>query len=142
MVQRRKGSFSNNLFSLQLQIRTLLEGAGGDSAIELLDNLCELNKSERKIALGVFSRVVKRIQNGDFHLNTAEDKELKAFEENLFSEILTSFHSHDGPAARKLEVLPGGKSTPAVEEDKSPIDLAAFRRNRQSEEQSDKPLLN
>jgi hypothetical protein len=143
MGHRRKGNFSNNLFSLQMQVRTLLDGAGGDAAIELLDNLCELNKSERRVALKVFNRVVKRIQEGDFRLDTAEDKELKAFEENLYSEILHSFHSHDGPAARKFEVLPGGKSTdeePA--EDKTPINLSAFRKNRDADSSDDKPLLN
>ena len=39
MSQKFDGSFSSNFFSIQLQLKTLLEEAGGESASELLEAL-------------------------------------------------------------------------------------------------------
>ena len=43
--------FSANFLSLQLQLKTLLEEAGGDDLIPFLDALTGLTRSEQKIAL-------------------------------------------------------------------------------------------
>jgi len=111
MVDKRRGDFSRSLFSLQLQIKTLLEEAGGDPAISLLDSLCKLNKSEQKIALGIFNRCIERISSGDTRLCTQQDKELKDFEDGLYRDILESIGNAALPIEKthKFEVLDGGK---------------------------------
>lgn len=139
MSGKSDGTFSSNLLSLQLQLKTLLEGAGGDSALQFLDTLSSLNQSEQKIALALFTKVLEDLRSGEERLETAEDRVLKEFEEGLYKDILSSMReaANDSPTSRKIEVIEGGLTRKRP--DKSPIDLAEARRNRKSKS---KPLLN
>ena len=129
MASKYDGLFSANLFSLQLQIKTLLEGAGGDQALELLDTLCTLNKSEQRVALQVFQRCLARVAESEQNLCSTEDRALKEFEEQLYQDIAQAMHEgsiRERPvAARRFEVLDGGKG-----ENEAPIDLEKARKTR------------
>lgn len=137
MSQKSGGNFSASLLSLQLQLKTLLEGAGGDSALRFLDVLSSLNPSEQKLALSVFTTALEKISAGDKRLFTNEDRVLKEFEEGLYRDILASMREASQGERHVIEVLDGGKSRP--KRDKAPIDLAEARRNRRSRT---KQLLN
>ncbi|MBN8549643.1 MAG: hypothetical protein J0M12_10040 [Deltaproteobacteria bacterium] len=138
MTDKRDGSFSANLLSLQLQLKTLLEGAGGDSAVQVLDLLSALNPSEQKIALRIFSRVLESVRAGEQRLVTAEDQVLKDFEEGLYRDILDSMReAANDNEPRKIEVIDGGKTRRAASN--GPIDLDEVRKSRRSKL---KPLLN
>lgn len=138
----RGGEFTRNLLSLQLQLQTLLEGVGGEGTASLLDGLAQLSESERKQIIPLLSRVVGQIVKGDKRLISAEDKEIKDFEESLFQSIMCSLGTSanddrlDPEAAKKLEVLSGGKPkhggvvTKKSVEKRSIIDLAKARENR------------
>ncbi len=135
MVNRFKGSFSASFNSLKLQLASLLEEAGGDHALSLMDSLANLSRTEQEIVLGVFNRVCGRIAEGE-RLLSDTDKELKAFEENLYQDVIKGMCAFkEGQASNKLEVLKGGKTKRTST---SPIDLESARRNRKSE----KPVLN
>jgi len=133
----KKGEFTSSLFRLQLEIKTLLEGAGGDGASALLDRLSGLSRSEQAIVLKVFSRVVDKILEGDERVFSTKDIELKRFEEGLYREILDSMRkaantSHNYP----FEVVDGGKVNRPSKHNKL-IDFEKIR-----EERGKKPLLN
>lgn len=139
----RGGEFTRNLLSLQLQLQTLLEGVGGEGTASLLDGLAQLSESERKRIIPLLSRVVAQIVKGDKRLISAEDKEVKEFEDSLFQSIMCSLGASanddriDPEAAKKLEVFPGGKpsrgavvKSKTTTEKRSIIDLAKARENR------------
>jgi hypothetical protein len=134
MSEKKDGIFSSSLLSLQLQLKTLLEGAGGDAALTFLDTLSTLNPSEQKLILGLFTTVVERVKSGEDRLETEEDQHLKEFEETLYRDILDSMReaANDTPN-RKIEVLEGGKSRNRI--DKTPIDLAEARKSRRRSKQ-------
>lgn len=138
----RGGEFTRNLLSLQLQLQTLLEGVGGEGTASLLDGLAQLSESERKRIIPLLSRVVGQIVKGDKRLISAEDKEIKEFENSLFESIMFSLGTSanddrvDPETAKKLEVFPGGKPKQGAvvmkksSEKRSIIDLAKARENR------------
>ncbi|MBX7145194.1 MAG: hypothetical protein K1X79_12135 [Oligoflexia bacterium] len=132
-------TFSNSLMSLQLQLKTLLEGVGGERAVEFLDNLSELNPSEQKIALNKFIKVLEQIKNGTERLCTAEDQALRDFENNLYKDILGSMREAANGGSitrRRIEVIDGGKNRDLR---KGPINLAEARKNRKIRH---KPIVN
>lgn len=132
--------FSANFFSLQLQLKSLLEDIGGEAAISFLDKLSTLNKSEQKIMVRVFENVVERVRSGSVRVETNEDSNLKKFEENLYNDIVYEMQAAMVlPEPRKLEVVNGGKS-PQKKAAKSPISLADRRKQRK--DNAIKPLLN
>ena len=111
MPKKPEGLVSQSLFTLQLQLKTLLEGAGGEDALEFLDSLGELTRSEQKIILKMFNRVIERLRKSEIRLCSDEDKELLAFEENLYNEIIQTIeHGEKSNGKLHLEVLDGGKS--------------------------------
>jgi hypothetical protein len=125
------GAFAHALTSLQLQLKTLLEGAGGDDAVQFLDNLSTLNPSEQKLVLKIFSAALDEIKAGGDRLVTAEDQVLKDFEDGLYNDILSSMReaaNGGSPTRRRIRVLEGGKG--AEPERKILIDLAEARKNR------------
>ncbi len=109
METKKRGHFSLNLKALQAQVNTLLENAGGEQAVALLDSLCELSKPEQKLALSVFTRLIDRIAQGELRIPDSEPV-LKEFEESLYEDLLESIETfkQDGSTLR-LEVLSGGK---------------------------------
>ena len=143
MSEKSGGNFSSSLLSLQLQLKTLLEGAGGDAALKFLDTLSALNQSEQKLALSIFTKVIEQIKNGEQRLCTKEDKVLHDFEENLYKDILSSMREAANEGERHtIEVIDGGRSRACNGKNsgtKTPIDLAEARRLRRAKH---KPLLN
>jgi hypothetical protein len=142
MAQKYDGVFSSGLFSLQLQLKNLLEGAGGDHALRFLDTLCQMSASEQEIALDVFTRALKRITSGEPRLFTEGDLALKEFEDTLYNDIVHAMkaaasNDNEKPQEqKKLSVVNGGKSRPVVEvrkvEESHPIDFEKARRSRKS----------
>lgn len=126
MGEKYKGSFSANILSLELQIKTLLEESGGDHAISLLDALSNLNKSEQDMAIKMFTRVINQVLAGDERLLTEDDKAAKDFEEKLYEELLSSMREAAN-SNRKLRVLSGGR---AQLSSKNAISLSEARKHR------------
>ena len=113
------GVFSAGLFSLQLQLKNLLEGTGGDHALLLLDTLAKMSASEQKVALDVFTRVLERVAAGEQRLFTDGDLALKEFEDNLYNDIVSAMDEASKPpslqtakasTSGKFSVLDGGRS--------------------------------
>lgn len=136
------GDFSKSLLSLQLQLKTLLEGVGGDDTASLLDGLGQLSKSERALVVPLITKVIKRIASGEQRLSSDEDKELQNFEDSLFESVLEAFGNTANEAdlakdkERQLAVVPGGKTPSERVAYKKPIrvpaliDLAKERESR------------
>ena len=103
------GPISLGLLSLQAQVKTLLEEAGGNSVVELLDALCKIHPEEQHAVLTLFTRVIDRIATGHIRLSE-EQSELQAFEEALYEDLLASLKEIEREKSPlKLEVLKGGK---------------------------------
>ncbi|MCB0318552.1 MAG: hypothetical protein KDD56_07330, partial [Bdellovibrionales bacterium] len=125
-----KGNFTKNLFSLQLQLKTLLEDAGGEEAIELLDTLCKLNKSEQGILLKVINRLLSKVLNNGPRFETDGDLALKKFEDDLYQDLVSALTQ--GTASEKpkrFEVLNGGKNSTEPNKPQL-IELNKFRTSR------------
>lgn len=143
MENDSKGRFSSALMSLQLQLKSLLDDAGGDHVVSLLDSLCTLTSAEQEIALKIMKVVVDRLSSRDERLLSAKDEHMKELEEFLYNDIVNSFESHASrktakKGTRKLAVVTGGKGTPAPEPSQ-PICLAERRAKKSTEF---KPILN
>lgn len=108
MSETGNGDFSRNLLSLQLQLETLLEGAGGDKTIEFLDALSQLSKVEQEIALRIFRNVAYKLAVGEKRIMSEQDKELKQFEDQLFEDIVAYIEKEPSFTKPKLEVIDGG----------------------------------
>ena len=138
------GDFSKSLFSIQLQLNCLLEEAGGESALELLDALCTLNKSEQRLVLSIFKKTIKKLASEEERLCTKEDAELKNFEEELYDGVMKSIKAKliETKTGRRFAILDGGKSqkeeNPA---DKDP-DLIDFEKERAARLSTTKPVVN
>jgi hypothetical protein len=126
------GDFSKSWISLQLQLRTLLEEAGGDNAMTLLDTLCKLRKSERGRVLGALNRVIDQIVATERPDPTADDEALQRFEDELYRDLLSALNpAHPPrPARAGLEVLRGGK-THQINSRVVSLDEARARRGKQ-----------
>lgn len=121
MSNENDSRFSKSLLSLQLQLKTLLEEVGGERAVELLDSLAKLNKSEQEVVLSIMVRTLSDILGGQVRLSTPSDEELEAFEQQLYSDLVQAMRDASEPeGSPKLSVLDGGKCT-----SRGPID---FRR--------------
>jgi len=115
------GVFSTSLRILELQIKNLMEGAGGSRALTFLDKLSNLAPLEQHAALDAFTRTVDRIAAGDKRFTTAEEQEFQKIEDGLYNEILGAMADASGAesvmfpqsksAAKdgKLSVLDGGR---------------------------------
>lgn len=140
MSEQGKGTFSASLLSLQLQLKTLLEDAGGDQAVEFLNTISNLHQSEQKVVLDVFTSILNRIMSGDQRLLTEGDLARKEFEDALYSDILSAMRDAAQEASNKrLSVVSGGKTPKVKRIARSPISLCEARKSRKS---SDKQLLN
>ena len=129
MSNTHDGPISLSLISLQAQVKTLLEEAGGNEVVELLDALCKIRPSEQKAVLKMFTRLIDKVANGDIRLSE-DQSELEAFEESLYQDLLVSIQSLDKEKSPlKLEVLEGGKSN-----DNTVVNIADLRRARQAGE--------
>jgi len=88
MDTKNNNQFSANLFSLQLQLKTLLEDAGGDHALALLDALCKLNRSEQEIVIRMLTKIVQKLIQSDVRFSCEEDRVLNEFEDALYQDIV------------------------------------------------------
>lgn len=155
MSPKKEGQFAATLYSLQLQLKSLLEEAGGDHAVELLDLICTLNRSEQRIVLKVFKATLDRLVAHNVRFSNREDQALKKLEDNLYSDILSAYESANEEAnfdpsqiERPLAVLQGGKELKGSDEVSNAqpdaasglIDFTAALRTRRKP--PSKPLLN
>lgn len=145
MSRRNTGEFASSFGILQLQLRTLFEGVGGEKTLALLDQVAQLGRVEQSIVLKTFTSVVTRILADERRLITNEERNLSALGDRIYSDVLeamkTAAHEDPSDSAEnaKLELVDGGKEAarPAA---KGPIDLAKVRDARKRGK--DRTLLN
>jgi hypothetical protein len=142
MSKEFSGTFTANLFSLQMQLKSLFDEAGGESSIKLLDKLARLSPTEQKLALSLFQKVIERVLSGELRVASERDKFMKELEDTLYSDILDSMKEASGdiPKAnpsRRLEVVDGGKARD--EKAEKTID---FKKARDARKIPVKPMLN
>ncbi len=143
MEEGPNGRFTSNLLSLQLQLKSLLDDAGGEHVVALLDSLCTLTSAEQEVALKIMRVVVERLAKRDERLLSGKDEQMRELEEFLYNDIVNSFETH--PARKnskkstgKLAVVHGGKGS-SVKEENRPICLAERRAKKSGDF---KPVLN
>ena len=142
MSSRPPGYFSTSFSSLQLQLRMLLEGSGGERTINFLDTLAQLGRDEQEFVLRAFSGVIDKIVSGEKRFFTSDDIAQKEMEDELYKEIIAAM----GDAAeskdlvgKRLEVLRGGKRE--LNGGKSKKRLIDFQEAKRSRKGSSKPIL-
>lgn len=128
MAKDFEGTFSTNLFSLQMQMRTLLEDSGGEEAISLLDKLAGLYDCEKKIVIKLFKRTLDKVMTGKERLPAETDEEKRRFEEGLYNDIVSAMRAETRSVDGKLSVIDGGKAPAAPR--KGVINLSEIRRSR------------
>lgn len=115
------GIISLTLKALSLQLATLMDEAGGESALKLLDKLASLNPQTRKLAIDKFSAELDQILIEDGGNNVYVPGEA---EEKIFQSIMSEIDDGSFFSKRKLEVLSGPKNQEKLGDI---IDLQAFR---------------
>ncbi len=85
-----QGQFRSALMSLQLQVNTLLEGAGGDHALTFLDALSQLTKTEQAEALKLFTDILEKHATGDERFSSPRDQDDQQFVDGLYRDLLGS----------------------------------------------------
>lgn len=137
--ENKTGRFSKNLLSLKVQLQSLLDEAGGEHVIALLDSLCSLNGTEQKVALKVLKRVVDRLSLREGRLFTRNEKQMKELEDFLFNDIVREIEDNNEDSKNqktgKLSLVPGGKDLLK----KQPLKLSDLRSKK---EPHLKPVLN
>lgn len=134
MGSNDSGRISSTLLSLQLQLGTLLEEAGGEAALTLLDTLAGFNKSEQRLILNAFSTALQKLQQGEHRLFTREDAARKSFEDGLYQDIVQALTRESQRCVRKkLHAVEGGVAETKTEATGAePIDLAREREARKN----------
>jgi len=153
------GVFSTGLTSLNLQIRGLFDGMGGDDCINLLDKLAELSPKEQAITLDIFSQIVNRLVAGGIRMEDACGTESQLFVDEICCDIVSSFSKASykgfGDSINQVKKVKSGSQPPKLSlagpsrklsSNKSPsdssrksaakegpIDLAAARASRVSQ---------
>lgn len=147
-----EGPFSTGLFSLQLQVQHLLEGAGGEHAVRFLDALSNLSGAEQEKVLAAFTRCINRFAESPNRASSSQDKEFKEIENELYNDIESAMkiaaNSEAVPLNRRLSVVPGGKSKRSAQSvqfrptigNGDLIDLNKVRESRRVAKEN--PLLN
>lgn len=142
MDNNNKGRFTSNLLSLQLQLKTLLEDAGGQNAVRMLDALCSLTPTEQEIALKVFKNVLERVATREDRIFSRRDKEMRELEDNLFEHIISDLKLSE-KSDRKLSLVCGGKTvTSSKREKKSESKTVSLAERRARKDEPFKPILN
>jgi hypothetical protein len=125
------GYFTKSLFSLQLQIKTLLDGAGGEETGHFLDTLTEMSQSEQSVALRVFQRALDKFRASGLRLQSVDDEHQMAFENALYEELVEGIAALDSSTLeRGLHVVDGGKLPTRQKREKRPICLSTARQKR------------
>ncbi len=131
------GTFSLCLSSLQVQLQSLFDEAGGKDAVRLLDNLSNLPPNQREAVLSCFNRVVERLSTQQESSTLHENVAVNDLEESLYSDISVNLKQSLEP--RRLEVLSGGKDRKFSLVDKTPISIEEARKAKRT---GLKPILN
>ena len=84
MKTRNAGIFRLSLKAIKLQLATLMDEAGGEQAIELMDVLSDLNPAKRDIIIKSFIETVEKLSEKDPSLRL----DSTALEDQLFNEIV------------------------------------------------------
>ena len=108
------------LKALSLQLAGLLDEAGGDHALKLLDGLASLNPQARSELLEKFQAQLAEVakhESNNYQPGVEEDK--------LFNSILEEVESGKIFSGKRFQVLNGPQSQEHLAE---VIDLQAFRR--------------
>lgn len=148
MSSKHDGVISASLLSLQLQLKSLLDEAGGDDVLAVLDQLSLLSAGERALALAAFSQAVDRVSKGSTRLHSAEDEALKELEEGLYQDIVSAIEEAERApvqaalGCRKLAVLDGGKCRPAISENHSSVPTPIDFSRRKSKKFRSRSALN
>lgn len=121
----KDGKFSDSLFSLELQLKTMLEEVGGKAAAEFLDTVSELHPSEQQTALKLFTRVLNKFAKSDNRLPTESDIALKRFEDDLYNDLVREIEARKSAGTLRLV-----KDIEAAGLNSDPIDFQAARRSR------------
>jgi len=125
------GYFTKSLFSLQLQMKTLLDGAGGEETGHFLDTLSEMSQSEQSVALRVFQRALDKLRDSGVRLQSIDDQNQMAFEDALYEELVEGIVALDSSTSeRGLHVVDGGKLPTRPKREKRPICLSSARQKR------------
>jgi hypothetical protein len=126
-----KGSFKDSVLSIELQLKALFEEVGGEAALNFLNCLGRLNRSEQERILKVFQSVTERVERGNLRLETAEDRTRKEFEDALYEDIVRSFGSNalkpEPLSRRRLTVV---EKEPPASDQSAPISLDKVRAQR------------
>jgi hypothetical protein len=90
MNKVKENRFGDTLVSLELQLKTLFEGFGGEESVSLLSAIGQLPKAEQKHVIATFRHVCLRLTEHDVRLNDRSEHELKQFEERLYDDLVSS----------------------------------------------------
>ena len=138
---KNKGDFSKNLFSLQMQLKTLLDGVGSENACSFLDQLSELNETERGIILKVFQRALNRLKESGISVKSLRDEQLEQFEETLYENLVDGMNAFKGGrSSGSFSVVDGGK-LPTRKKSGKMISFSEAKRRR-AKKQADSPIIN
>ena len=143
MDKKLEGAFSIGFFNLQLQLQRLLEDAGGERVIKLLDQLSDLELGQRHAVLDCFIKVLERISPATPNaaaVNGSEALLTPADTATLLRSAIAALGGHDNDNPHFLELLQGGRDVIPASKDNAPIDLAQVRLARKAT--PPKPSLN
>lgn len=129
----KRGLFSANLLSLELQLKSLFDEVGGTSLISLLDVIAELSHDEQKIILDRFRNVTEKFAKEGIRITSCTNRQLAEMEESLYEDLVSRFESaKETQTKSKLSIVPARKNS--INND--PIDLAKKRAEK------DKSVIN
>lgn len=136
-MTQKKGEFSLNMRALELHLKTLFEGVGGEKALRFLDALSNISRDEQAILLDAATSAAERIVTGNERLAANEDSALNDFEESLYRDVLHGMREAASSSPTKLEVLNGGKNRSFKKE--PPFNIANARKLKKLDI---KPVIN
>jgi hypothetical protein len=134
------GIFSTSLKALQLQLQSMMEGAGGAKASRLLDGLADVGIKERDALLEIFIGVVEKLASGEKRFFTDEDVKQQEMIDSLYEEVMAQLYgSHVLSAVSPSSSRKKLSAVPALDE--SPIDLSEYRASRRDKKKSSSCLI-
>lgn len=119
MDKQFNGTFSLGLSSLQFQVKSLFDEAGGEKACQLLDILSSLNQEAREKALGLFIELAGKLRDYQHSLPSLASNGSRDFETRLYNTLIADLN-----ATPHLALVSGGRAN------KQLIDLGKARAKR------------
>ena len=127
MNNSEKNSFSNNFTSLQMQLKTLFEDAGGNDTLRFLDLISQLGEEEKRLVLAHFSNVIAKILAGNLRLTTQSDIEKSEFENALYADLIDAIQNPQ-QLEFKLELIHGKKGM--IEKKSNVVELKNYTHDK------------